>query len=417
MKLEAKYQRATFVAVLFVLLLTATSYYILIYNALINQLDESLKVEEQEITNFVNVNKYLPEESHFSDQQIDFDSTDKIVSRKFISSKIYSKEEKELELIRQLIFTVKVKDAYYIATVSKPQSETEDLLILILLNTAGVILFLFVVLFIANRIFIKKLWQPFYIMLHQMKEFNLARPGKLAMVGTKIEEFTALEEAWTNLTKKINKDYETLKSFVDNASHEMQTPLAIVNSKLDLLIQDSHLTKDNVLHLQSMYDAINKLTRLNQSLLLLAKIEYDQFPGKQEVDLNELIKQRLIGLEELIQGRKLQVTTNLSAMKVLMHPQLADMLVSNLLINAIRHNIPGGNIYIEGNEEHFSIQNTGEANELNRHTVFNRFQKHSQSDGVGLGLAIVKQICETHHFLVIYAFNNGIHHFELTLKT
>ncbi|HUR09976.1 MAG TPA: HAMP domain-containing sensor histidine kinase, partial [Flavitalea sp.] len=296
----------------------------------------------------------------------------------------------------------------------KSQREVEDLLILILLITASIILLLLILLFFAHRIILKKLWKPFFSTLSVINDFHLSKPINKNLPATDIDEFSALNDAWQRVTKKITTDYETVKSFADNASHEMQTPLAIINSKLDLLIQGHALNGDNVQHLQSMYDAVNKLTRLNQTLLLLTKIENDQYVEREAVNINDILSQRLDDMEELILTKKIKVTTDLRESVTTINPQLADMLVSNLLLNAIRHNIENGMINIICNRAGFQISNTGNTGSLNELIIFNRFQKDSKSAGVGLGLALVRQICETHHYTIEYRFEQHMHIFEVS---
>ncbi len=142
------------------------------------------------------------------------------------------------EPYRELVFSVNLGGQFYTVSVGKSEEETEDLLELIMMITAGMILLLLGTLFLANRLLLRRIWQPFYRTLGGMREFNLSSRQPLPAGDTDIEEFRNLDEATRQMTQQILKDYEMLKNFTDNASHEMQTPLAIINSKLDLLIQD-----------------------------------------------------------------------------------------------------------------------------------------------------------------------------------
>ena len=413
MKLQDKYNRATISVVIFVLFLAGIGYYVLIHRALIAQLDEALRVEEQEIHHHVTNTGSLPAESEFRDQKITFKKSAIASDRKFFSTRTYNAKEKETEIIRRLIFPIRVGNETYTAIVTKSQREAEDLLLLILMITAFVILLLFLFLFITNRILLKRLWKPFQGTLSSIKEFDLSRPSNKKLPHTDISEFSALNAAWDQVTKKMTADFESLKSFADNASHEMQTPLAIINSKLDLLIQSQDLKGENIQHVQSMYDAINKLTRLNQTLLLLTKIENAQYTEKEEVKMHEHIRVRIESLEELIQSKQLQLHLQLDKSIACIHPHLAEMLISNLILNAIRHNRAGGSISIKSNSNGFHISNTGTMQALDPGTIFDRFRKDTQSGGTGLGLAIVKQICDTHNYQIQYAFRMDVHAFEV----
>jgi len=276
-----------------------------------------------------------------------------------------------------------------------------------------VILLLLAILFISNRILLRKIWKPFHSTLSAMKDFNLSNPTPIVLEKSHIDEFNALNSAWTQMTQKINQDYESLKTFADNASHEMQTPVAVINSKLDLLIQDQQLTEKNMQHVQVMYHAVDKLTKLNQSLLLITKIENNQFKEKHPINIPTIVEERLSQLEELIQSKQLSVKTVFKESPVFMHSMLADILINNLLVNAIRHNISHGIIIIATRPGSIKISNSGEAIGLDPNTIFNRFEKSNASDGMGLGLAIIKQICDTYHFTIHYSFNEGMHNFEV----
>ena len=413
MKLQTKYNRATITATIMVLIVASVVYYFFIRSALINQVDEALRVEEVEIYHHIKLHNALPAESHFRDQRIDFTEVAVPEARQFVNIKLINPQDNELEKSRQLIFPVQVNGKNFTAVVSKSQAEAEHLLLVILGMTIVVILLLVAVLFVANRILLNKIWRPFHSTLSAMKDFNLSNPTPVSLEKSEIDEFNALNSAWTQMTQKINQDYESLKNFADNASHEMQTPVAVINSKLDLLIQDQRITSKSMDYVQAMYDALDKLTKLNQSLLLITKIENNQFREKPRIDISSVLKDRLSNLEELIHSRQLTVNTDLKESTVSMHPVLADILINNMLVNAIRHNNSKGVINIATNDGSVRITNSGEGAALDQNTIFNRFEKSNASEGTGLGLAIVKQICDSYQFRIEYSFQKGLHDFTI----
>jgi signal transduction histidine kinase len=414
MKLQSKYNRATITTAIFVLMLGSISYYFILRYVLIREVDDSLRVEEQEILDHVNAHNSLPEETNYRDQQIHFKPATTIENRRFVSTSVRNASENESFVSRQLIFPVKVGGTLYTAVVTKSEEEAEDMLILIALLTAAVVLLLFVLLFLTNRILFKKIWRPFYATLASMKQFNLSNPGRISLSTNEVDEFNDLNMAVNEMTGKVVEDYQSLKTFTDNASHEMQTPLAVINSKLDLLIQDQELTEKNMQHLQSIYDSVRRLTRMNQSLLLIAKIENQQFPDAKKLRLDNLLNERLQHFEELIQSKQLIISTSLKKCEVVMSPVLADILLNNLLANAIRHNVISGSIEIEATNNYIAISNQSESSVLDDKIIFDRFQKASGSDGLGIGLAIVKQICELYGFRLGYAFKKQMHAFQVS---
>jgi len=412
MRLQAKYNRATISAAIFVLLIGSISYYFILRYVLIREVDDALKVEEQEILYHVRTYHTLPEETNYKDQLIHFYEGSASQKREIKSVSVKAAND-EISINRQLSFPIQVNGKTYTAVVTKSEEEAEDMLVIIALLTAAVILLLVTILFFSNRILLKKLWSPFYSTLGAMKQFHISNPTQLRSTSIDIDEFNDLNKAVNEMTAKVANDYLSLKTFADNASHEMQTPLAVINSKLDLLIQDQELSEKNMGHLQSMYEALSRLRRMNQSLLLITKIENHQFPEAKQVRLDSLVTERLQHFDELLQARHLVVTTSLEKCEVWMNPLLADILLNNLLTNAIRHNVPCGNIEIASQQYSLLITNQSQQAPLNEKQVFERFHKHAQSDGLGIGLAIVKQICDLYGFRISYAFREHKHAFQV----
>jgi signal transduction histidine kinase len=413
MKLITKYNRINIIATVAVLLIASICYFFIVRIVLIHQLDNTLKVEEAEILNFIKRNNRLPEATNYRDQHTRFEQAVDSVKRKFNNTSLYERRHHESNIYRQLVFGVSVNGKLYKASVLKSEEEMEDLVALIVLITVGIIIFLLFILFITNRLLLRKIWKPFYDTLQSIKRFNLSNKKYPATEVTDIDEFRDLDAAVRTMTAQIIKDYDTLKNFADNASHEMQTPLAILNSKLDLLIQEPGLTESHTKQLQSMYDAITRLTKLNQSLLLLAKIENNQFENAEQLRIDTLLNEKLLQLEDLITTRHLQVFKDLQPVTIKMNGYLADILLNNLIGNAIRHNEDNGEMNIILGEERLLVSNTGSSLNFDTAQVFDRFKKGDYSEGTGLGLSIVKQICDNYQFGISYAFKNNLHSFEI----
>lgn len=409
MKLFTKYSRVNIMASILALLLGSIGYYFTVRLVLIHQLDSTLKIEEAEILDFVKNKDRLPEPANYRDQKIVFLPAAEPVKRVFLHTEKPGGHRHEMEPYRELLFSVSVAGQYYTVSVSNSEEETEDLLMLIMMITAGMILLLLGTLFLANRLLLRRIWQPFYRTLGGMREFNLSSRQPLPAGDTDIEEFRSLDEATRQMTQQILKDYEMLKNFTENASHEMQTPLAIINSKLDLLIQDPALGEQHHRPIQTMYDAISRLRQLNQSLLLLTKIENQQFVHTEPIDLASLIEEKLAQLEDPLRDRHLAVHTDLDRLRLPINGYLADILLNNLLLNAIRHNQDGGQIAIRLREQSLRVSNSGPALAFDPGTIFDRFVKGSHSGGTGLGLAIVRQICENYQFSLSYSYTDQLH--------
>ncbi|HKC36612.1 MAG TPA: HAMP domain-containing sensor histidine kinase, partial [Chitinophagaceae bacterium] len=337
MKLQAQYNKISIASSVLVLLIAGAGYYFLLNYVLKDQLDETLRVEQVEIQDFIKTNHLLPPATTYKDQRIEFKKSDKVFPQSFKTLMLYDPEEKEDELSRQLVFTVEVNGQYYVASVTKSQEDTEKIIAVILLVTLGLIILLSMLLFFANRFLVKRLWKPFRTTLSSIRSFDLNAPSAIKTEKTVIHEFNELNENISMMTERVVKDYLSLKHFIDHASHEMQTPLAVVNSKLDILIQDPALNEKNLQDLQVIYDAVDKMSKLSRSLLLLARIENNQFSEKQEVDILTIAKNIIQELDEWIGEKNLTVSNEISELKVNINPQLANTLIANLVINAIKH--------------------------------------------------------------------------------
>lgn len=411
MKLISKYNRVNILATISVLLIGSIFYYLIIRFVLVKQLDNTLRVEEAEIIEFINNTHRLPEPSRFRDQITIFTPQTVIPERRFLNVRMHEPRHKGHGIFRKLVFPVLLNGQYYSASVLKSEEETDDLLLLIVLITFGVIVLLLLILFLANRVLLRKIWNPFYTGLAGIKKFQISQREAILLKGTDIDEFNDLGLALNQMTRKLISDYDALKNFADNASHEMQTPLAIINSKLDLLIQDQSLERSQMRTLQEMYDAVGRMSKLNQSLLLLTKIENKQFIHGDLLDLQVLVEGKLLQLEELFYSRHIKVNIKLVKVDIHLNTYLADILLNNLLSNAFYHNVPNGQVDIELQPDQLIISNTGQPGSLDGEEIFERFKKDSYSQGMGLGLAIARQICESANFRLTYQFTPPMHYF------
>lgn len=416
MKLIYRYNRTTLFATIIVLIISGLCYYSMIRYVLIHQLDKDLKVEEQEIKEFIKKNNKLPDATRTKDQWIEFSALEMTVpQRQFSSYSVFDKDENENDSRRQLVFPVKVVGNIYSASVSKSQIETEFLVKFIFLITLGLLTLLLITLFSVNRFLLSKLWNPFHTTLQALKQYQFSTKTTLELGKTDIDEFKELNDSVTIMTDRIHNDYMALKRFTENASHEMQTPLAIIYSKLDLLIQNENFDQHQTRHLQDIYASVTKLTKLNKSLLLLTKIENNQFQKKENVQLDELIKEKLYQFEESLLQKQLKIEVMLNPEIIFCNRTMLDILTGNLLNNAIRYNKIDGIININLSLEKLEISNTSTIPILDNEMIFQRFYRHAETkqEGNGLGLSIVKQICDVEGFKLIYEYADDKHSFTV----
>ena len=426
MKLFARYNRVNLITTIVVMLITGIIYYQAISLILTNLKDRDLVVEEQEVLDYVKLNHHLPQTFESDDQQITFTEIKQgTIKREFINTLYFDKREKrhhhhgkegEYESGRGLITSVTVGDKYFKVFINESKVETEDLIRLIFLITISVILLLLVVLLITNRLLLNRLWRPFYSITAELKLFSITDARPIPQLATNIDEFVELNQVVLAMTDKAKHDYTDLKAFTENASHELLTPIAVINSKLDTLIQTENFSEQQSKLLNDLYSAVSRLNRLNQSLLLLVKIENRLLHEQQTINLRNVAEEMTAQYEEIFQDKKIKLNCTLADKEIKANLYLVEILLSNLITNAIRHNYTGGEVFINLSGQSLSVSNTGEQTALQQDKIFTRFHKASGSEGSGLGLTISRQICENFGFSLGYKFENNLHTFVVSFN-
>jgi signal transduction histidine kinase len=414
MKLFTRYFRINLVATLLIFLLASIAFYFLLWYVMIAQVDEDLKIEQREIESYVAKYQRPPEPITVKDQRISYEPTN-VHERTRQFSMIRSFERHDHDDFREISFTLPVGDQWLLFRVSKSLEGMRNMNRSIISISLLTIILILLVSLLINRWLIRRLWRPFYNTLSGIKKYRLGEPKNHGFVESGIDEFNLLNNTLDQFIAGAEKEYRLLREFTENASHELQTPLAVVRSKLDTLIQDEHLSEAQSQAAQSAYEAIQKMARLNQSLLLLSKIENRQFSETVLVDLKKAVEAKMADWQELWQAQSLAVHAELKPGSVIMNPQLADILLNNLFSNATRHTPAGGAINIQLQEKSFSMSNSAAGSSLDAGKLFQRFSKGGQAtDQYGLGLSIIRQIAEVSGLQVDYRFANGMHFFTIS---
>lgn len=262
------------------------------------------------------------------------------------------------------------------------------------------------------------LFKPFRKTLEQIRQFKLHEKEYLTAEETGVKEFTDLNRFVEEMTRKAVSDYKNLKEFVENASHELQTPLAIAKGKLELLTE-TPLSPEQYRYVESLEKTIKNLSRLSESLALLTKIENHEFSNSHEINFSDLIREGIDAFREFTELNHLCVETEIQDHVIInMHPVLADILWTNLFQNAIRHNIENGKIRVVLNENRLTISNTGKKLDVEPAELFGRFRKADQtSTSIGLGLSVIKRITDQNHLNISYTCNDQWHTITILLKS
>lgn len=324
-------------------------------------------------------------------------------------------EEGEYEEYRFLSYKHRFKAKSYELLLIGAGIDSEDLTESLMMNFSIVFGLLACMMILLQFTIVKKLWRPFHDTLHAIGNFDITGKNKTRFPDSTTFEFRELKSYLEALTEKVSTDYQNLKSFTENAAHELQTPLAIVQSKLENIIQSQNLPEKEIENAAEALRVSKRLSKLTSSLLLLSKIENKQFEERQKVNLAELSQKIATEQDELAKLKSVSVDLQVAIpFEHNIHPDLAEILIRNLLINALKHSEKGARMEIESNNSGLSIRNPG-MKELDRDKIFRRFAKHAAGpENTGLGLAIAREICLANKLQLTYHWSNGQHEFRIS---
>ena len=330
----------------------------------------------------------------------------------FTDTLIVDKHENELAPNRMISSLIVAQGNTYEVKLWTSTIEYDELLEGIFYLVLLILFSLFVISLFINFWISKTLWKPFYSSLNTIKTFRSSQSHNVIFENSSVKEFVELNNSLKAMMEKMILDYNGQKKFTENASHEIQTPLAVIKSKIDLLIQSPNLKENELNLITSIDDACSKLTRINKSLLLLTKIENMQFNKLEKISFEKIIDNSLLLFEDHIQATNLKVIKNYTEdFWIQMNPDLCLILVNNLLQNAIRYNTKDGKIEIFIEENQITIANTGHYEAITDE-LFQRFQKNSTSDqSLGLGLSIIKEIIDVSGLTLEYQYTMSKHTF------
>ena len=394
-----------------------------IHAILKEEVDESLQLHTEQFLNHIKGFEYLDD---LDTDLIVFDKLSYNMSirqvhegypdKAYQTIEVYDSIEQEIHPFRQLSTPVDIKNKHYLLTVQISLFDTEDLLFAIGSVQVISIILLVTGLGFINRSLSKRLWKPFYKTLDQLKAFQVDRNEPFEIVETKITEFDDLNHTVKQLTDRNRSVYMQQKEFIENASHELQTPIAIFQSKLDNLMQSSSLQASDASTLSELEQTAQRMARLNKNLLLLSKIDNDQFRNTETIDVAKVLHGIVENVKHVADAENISISLRSEPITIEANKTLIEILLTNLLHNAVRHNQPGGSLMIELRNSKLVISNSGAPLKMDPEKIFERFSKEGATENnTGLGLAIVKKICTTSGYQIDYQYNNELHVFTLLL--
>ena len=390
-------------------ILSSIALYFYTKKLLQDQVEESLYSTEARVVDALRSHKVL-----FSLPPVtEIRKVNEIGRRTLKDTIIYDPSQDEMESFRELATYEEIDGQVYQITVRNLVVESGDILIAIVLSYIFIFVLAFLFLFIFNTTRNVKLWNPFFKNLEQMKEFSVSSDEPLELVDSDVLEFSELKEIILLLTTKVRNDYQNLKQFTEDVSHEMQTPLAIIQAKIDNIINEHSINDKQFEQISSIQKDIQRLKQLNQRITLLTKIDNNQFIRVGDVNITILLKEKIENFKEMeIDYISLQSKKDLI---VSMDFYLADILINNLLSNAIKHSGVEKRIAITAESNMLVISNYGQKALIHPEKLFLRFYREANSmKSTGLGLAIVKKICDLYKFDLSYSFEDQQHSFSIT---
>lgn len=408
--------------VIVVLTAWAALFYVAMVDEINDEVDDTLEGYSDLIITRSLAGKELPSKDIGSNNQYYLREVDNAyaVSRNQISytdSMVYIAEKNETEPAR-ILTTIFRNEAgqYFELVVSIPTIEKKDLIeaIFYLVLTLYVALLLAIIL--INVWVFRKSMKPLYVLLRWLEDNRLGRKRTELHNPTNVTEFCKLNDAVNAYAAHSEEVFEQQKQFIGNASHETQTPLAICRNRIELLMEDESLKEEQIDELAKTLQTLEHVTRLNKSLLLLSKIDNNQFGEETHVVMNDVLKHFLEDYKDVYEYRNIDVDMTEEGMfEVDMNEMLATMLVTNLLKNAFVHNADGGKIKVSFSSDAMEFSNTGDDAPLDPQRIFERFYQGKKREGsTGLGLAIAHSICQQSGLQIKYEHRDGMHCFRVT---
>lgn len=408
---------------IFIILLGwAVFFYLGIMSEVNDEVDDSLEDYSELIITRSLAGKELPAHDSGSNNQYFLREVDEsyVRSHQAISyrdSMIYIKEKNETEPARILTTLFKDKEnRHYELSVFTPTIEKRDLQEAIFHLLIALFATLLIAILVINIWVFRRSMKPFYQLLNWLDKYRLGQENEPLDISTDTSEFRKLNETVKRYASHSEEIYRQQKLFIGNASHEIQTPLAVCQNRIEMLMEDESLSEEQLSELAKTYQTLEYVSKLNKSLLLLSKIDNSQFVDSANVCINELVHRYMDDYQEVYDYKEIQITLNEKEnFHLLINETLATMLITNLLKNAYVHNNEHGTIQIEIGKDYITFSNSGDLQPLDEKRVFERFYQGKKKEGTtGLGLAIVAAICRQCSLAVSYRFVNNMHEFHVT---
>lgn len=423
MKVSLKYYTIKYLIMILLLIIAvwAALFYAYILDEVYDNVDDGLKNRKIQIVKAVYFDENLLKNNEFGFNEFKINpiSASDYKDKNNLYNKMYYMEYDDEEQPYRVLKTDFIDQFGKHQQLTIRTSTVEEDELVYDLTTALIVLYLLLVISIiaVNGFLLHKAMRPFYLILDKLKKYQFGVASSNEPQNYSIKEFEELNIEINEMIERNELIFHQQKQFIENASHELQTPLAIVINKIDLSIQNGELDKKNLNFLNDVKNDLRRMAGLNKSLLMLSKIENNQFNKISNVNFNVLINDLVKSYEDFIEYKKININVvEKDIFEAAFDPDLANILLSNLLKNAMKYNNENGIINIITEKEKLIFQNTGFGIPLDKSQIFNRFYKQGSDHGsTGLGLSIIKTIIKQYPKLnITYEFEEGMHCFILS---
>ena len=409
------------VALLPVIGLWAMVFYFVIVDEINDEADDLLESYAEQLMVRKLSGKELPvtnimTDGHYSISQVTESYADSQAGMEYYDSDFYISETDENEPARFLKTIFRDREGRcFELIVATPTFEKNDLIGTILWWILALYLILLLTVILIALIVLQKSMRPLYKILDWLNAYTPGKSHSRLSIDTDIHEFRQLEKVTTEATDRSDKAFEKQKQFIGNASHELQTPLAVLGGRIDWMLDNDSLGEESVGELVQMKRELGHIVRLNKTLLLLTKIDNDQFPDQTDVNLSSMVLSQKELYEEIFSSKKISCSVQVPDEPVIirMNETLASILVTNIIKNAFVHSPEGGTVTLTLTENGLVVANSGDS-PLDRGRIFDRFYQGAKKDGsTGLGLALAKTIADRNGLRLNYSYEDGMHLFRI----
>lgn len=412
------------VTILIVMAIWAAVFYAVIMDEVYDNIDDGLKNQKTLIIREVYRNPDIIKEStEFGVNQFvirlvedDVEALDENVFSKELIYMPYDQEEEPYRILRTGFYDA--NNTPYYLEIRTSTVEEDDFLINLAISLLVLYIVIVLSILIINYFMMGHAWRPFNQSLKNLSQYRFGKADSFVTVNSEVSEFKDLNNHISHMIKQNEKVFDSQKLFLENAAHELQTPLAVGINKLELVLENANLAEEDLIRVVEAKRSLQRMVNLNKSLLTLSRINNQQYAGQTAVNLNETLHNVLLDYEDLIAYKEIQVDQVANADFVIdANPDLMQILISNLLSNAIKYNYKAGKINIVMSDSSIRIANTSTEKALNPDYIFERFYKGNQDhNSNGLGLSIVQTILEKYPQITIqYAYQDDMQVFEIKL--